>query len=157
MSETIERVAAVYAGSSGERTRALYADLAAIGPRGALAVNLFRATKTSARAKLYRGGNSKGRYRQQAYETKQWAMDNLTAMLGEHAEELGITWGWAIDQKAEYHRWVLYVDLPTGQVSWHTENRGVGPDYVGHWDGMKGHQADRICRWCARLLAEAAP
>lgn len=151
--EVFTEVYAVYQGSSGDRTRDLYARLEALGSAGALAVNLFRATKTSERAKLYRGGNKRGRYRAQAYETKQWALDNLTKILTEHAEALGMTWGWAEDPKQEFHRWVLYVDLPTGQVSWHTDGRGTGPDYLGHWDGMKGHTVDRVCRWCARLLA----
>jgi hypothetical protein len=47
---------------------------------------------------------------------------------------------------------VLYVDLPTGQVSFHTAARDDGPAYAGAWDGIKGQGPDRIIRWVARLL-----
>ncbi len=135
----------VYQGSDGEATKALYERLER------LAVNLFRACKSSARAKVYRGG----RYRGAAYDRKQWAMDNLAAMLGKTARPLGIVWGWGVDDKQPYHRHVLYVDIPTGQVSFHCAVRDDGPDYPGQWDGQRGQAADRICRWIARLLAAA--
>lgn len=50
----------------------------------------------------------------------------------------------------------IYVDLPTGQVSFHNGARYDGPDYPGAWDGMPGQSADRICRFVAQLLASAA-
>jgi hypothetical protein len=51
----------------------------------------------------------------------------------------------------EFHQWVLYVDLPTGQVSFHTAARGVGPDYPGKWDGVRGTGAIRIIKWASSL------
>jgi hypothetical protein len=139
----------VYQGSDGEATKALYERLERLGDVGHVAVNLFRACKSSERAKTYRGG----RYRGAAYDRKQWAMDNLATMLGKRAAPLGVVWGWGVDDKQSYHRHVLYVDIPTGQVSFHCGWRGEGPDYPGQWDGQRGQAADRICRWCARLLA----
>lgn len=143
----------IYAGSNGEATTKLYCRLGEIHPAGAVALNLFRAHKCSARAKVYRGGNSKGRYRDMAYDRKAWSVGLLTGTLHIHAGELGIRWGWKIDPKQEVHRWVLYVDIPTGQVSFHAENRGLGPDYEGEWCG--DHlSADRIIQWCEQLLGE---
>jgi hypothetical protein len=143
----------VYQGSDGEATKALYTRLGAFGPAGMVAVNLFRACKASERAKVYRGGG----YRGAAYDKKQWSMDNLCTVLIAHAVEVGAgRWGWGIDdalqERGAPHHHVLYIDLPTGQVSFHTERRGAGPDYSGAWDGMPGQSAERICRWCAQLL-----
>jgi hypothetical protein len=143
----------IYLASDGEATKALYARLGELGPVGAVALNLFRAQKCSARAKVYRGGIAgKGRYRDMAYDRKQWSMGNLVQVLGRHAAELGIRWGWKIDPEQSYHRWVLYVDLPTGQVSFHSEQRGAGPDYPADWDGIRDVCAGRICDWCELLL-----
>jgi hypothetical protein len=58
----------------GEATKALYARLEACGVQGFLAVQLFRACKSSERAKVYRGGNRQGSYRRQAYDRKQWSL-----------------------------------------------------------------------------------
>jgi hypothetical protein len=147
---------AVYAGSNGEATKALYARLEALGTAGVVAVNLFRACKASERAKVYRGGG----YRGAAYDKKQWSMDNLCAALERDGERLGIRWGWGIDDamkgRGEPHHHVLYVDLPTGQVSFHSGSRGAGPDYPDRWDGLPGQSAGRICGWVEQLLAEGA-
>lgn len=167
----LAEVLATYNGSDGDRTKALYERLAERGPIGQIAVNLFRAQKASARAKVYRGGDNGGRYRDQAYQRKQWAMNNLAAHLIEHAVAAGISWGWQEDAGQEYHKWVLYIDLPTGQASFHTQSRGKGPDYAERWDGIRGETVARICRFvacyldcpntttrdCARCKAESAP
>lgn len=141
----------VYAGSNGEATKALYARLEPLGPAGAVAVNLFRAHKASARAKVYRGGGHRGR----AYDKKQWSLDNVAEILAEHAGALGIVWGWKVDPLQSFHRWVIYVDLPTGQVSFHAAARGEGPDYQGEWDGSREQGPTRICRYVQAVLAGA--
>lgn len=148
----IAEVVGVYEGSNGDATKAFYARLEALGPIGIIATNLFRAQKTSSRAKVYR----RSAHRHRSYDTKQWSMGNLARALTDHAAQVGITWGWAIDLEQAHHNAVLYVDIPTGQVSFHTDTKGIGPDYHGHWDGMRDVAADRICRWCARLLATEA-
>lgn len=147
MSGNLPHVLRVYQGSDGDATKALFEELGRVGVAGALAVNLFRACKNSERAKVYRGR----RYRGAAYDRKQWAMDNLTHALAAFSGPT-IAWGWGIDEKQPVHRHVLYVELPTGQVSFHTEHRGKGPDYGKPWDGVPNVSADRILRWCARLL-----
>lgn len=138
----------VYLGSDAAPTTSLYAELQRLGPMGIIAMNLFRAMKASERAKVYRGGG----YRGQAYQKKQWSMDNACAALLEHG--VALSWGWGIDPKQPVHRHVLYVDLPSGQISFHGEFRGKGPDYPGQWDGKLGQGPDRVTRWCAELLDE---
>lgn len=151
--DALARVKMVYDGSSGDRTRQLYAELEAIGPIGVIGANVLRATKRSQRAKTYRGG----RYRGAAYDVKNWAMENLDRELAVHGQTLNIEWGWEEDQKQEFHKWVLYIDIPTGQVSFHTAARGEGPYYADVWDGVRGIGAFRACRWCAQLLATPEP
>lgn len=150
-SDMLAQVYAAYNGSNGGATKALYARLEELGPLGRIAVNLFRAQKNSARAKGYRRG-----YRGMAYDRKQWSIDNLSEILTEHAEHCSLPWGWGTDPQQPFHNVVLYVDLPTGQVSFHTDRRGDGPDYPGKWDGVPGKSADRIVRWVARVLAAEA-
>jgi hypothetical protein len=151
-SKTMQRVAAIYQGSDGDATKDLYGKLIAHGSAGVVALNLFRAHKCSARAKVYRGGNSQGSYRDMAYDRKEYSIGNLAAALTRDAAGLGIRWGWLIDPNESAHAWVLYVDLPEGQVSFHTGTRGPGPDYAGVWDGARGTGAERIARHVARVL-----
>lgn len=142
----------VYMGSDGEATKALYRRLESHGPAGFIATNLFRACKCSERAKVYRGGGFRGA----AYDRKQWSMDNLVKALTEHAPVIGIAWGWGEDPAQPYHRWVLYVEIPSGQVSFHTAERGEGPDYGKPWDGIRDQGPTRICRWIVRLLDDSS-
>lgn len=143
-----ERARAIYRGNNGDATKAFYIELEAFGPIGIIAMNLFRASKRSERAKAY----ARRRYRDAAYDVKQWSMENLCRMLTKHAPELGIVWGWGRDDRAVGFEWVLYVEIPTGQVSFHTSNRGEGPDYGKPWDGMKGESDSRICTWVGQIL-----
>lgn len=142
----------IYTGSNGDATKSLYAALADLGPQGLIAMNLFRAHKTSARAKVYRGGNGRGSYRAQSYETKAWSLNNLATVLDQHGMDLGIVWGWAEDPDSPIHKWVLYVEIPTGQVSFHTGERGKGPGYNRPWDGVRRQGSNRICSWIGRLF-----
>jgi hypothetical protein len=141
-----------YNGSDAQVTIALYQRLTACGPHGLVAVNLLRTQKASARAKVYHGGDTGGGYRNQAYVRKQWAMTQLTTILDQHAESLVMAWGWGEDPKQAIHKWVLYVDTPYGQCSFHTELRGTGPDYSRVWDGQLYETHRRICRYAADVL-----
>ena len=151
---TLIEIYRVFQGSDGAATTLLYERLESHhGSIGLIAVNLFRAQKGSSRAKVYRGGDGRGSFRGKAYDRKQWAMDNLCRLLESHSELAGIArWGWGEDPQQRFHRHVLYIDLPTGQVSFHTESRGPGPAYPGQWDGARDVAADRILRWTAALL-----
>lgn len=121
-------VTAIYHGSDGKQTIALYQALEAVGPAGLVAMNLFRAQKCSARAKVY-----SRRYKGEAYGRKQWSIANLVKVLAEHGPALGIGYGWKEDAAQPYCPWVIYIDLPTGQCSFHSPIRLYGPDYPGEW------------------------
>lgn len=147
----------VYQGSDGELTKAYYRKLVECGPSGVVAMNLFRAQKCSTRAKRYRGGvKGRGSYRDMAYEKKQWSMSLLVEALMATPGVDGIRFGWKRDEAAQYGpEWVLYVDLPQGQVSFHSPARGDGPDYPGDWD--RQHQsAERILAFCDSVFERVA-
>jgi hypothetical protein len=153
--ELLALVVTTFQGSDGDATKALYDRLSKCGPLGQIALNLFRAHKNSARAKVYRGGiRGQGSFKGMAYDRKEWSIRNLCDVLDRN--RVGIRWGWAIDEEQEFHKHVLYVDIPTGQVSFHAAARGKGPDYYGKWDGVREAGAGRICEWCARLLERLA-
>lgn len=146
----LAEVERIFKGSDAKETIGLYQAIEATGPLGAIAVNLLRAAKKSERAKKYRG-----KYKGASYDGKQWAMGRLCDLL----PESHFVWGWAIDEKmrsgsGDPHYHVLYIDLPSGQVSFHTGARGQGPDYPLAWDGVRGAGAGRICRWAAYLLGD---
>lgn len=150
----LARVHHIYAGSNGDATKALYVDLEKLGPVGIIALNLFRACKCSERAKMYRPGRG---YKAEAYRRKDWSIENLSSAL--YADEwhgLELSWGWSIDQdlrdRGDPHHHILYVDLPTGQVSFHCGSRYHGPDYSGSWDGVRDQAAERICRFVADVF-----
>lgn len=158
MSQSLLDVVKIYEGSNGDATKAMYDMLKQYGPVGDIAVNVFRAHKNSARAKVYRGGvRGKGSYKSMAYERKRWAMENLAKSLCEYADRANIKWGWGVDRKENKHNTVLYIDLPTGQVSFHTDARGPGPDYPGRWDGERGASVGRVCEFVAKVLDSQMP
>lgn len=144
-------VMVIYEGSNGDATKAMYNDLQALGPVGIIAMNLFRAQKCSARAKLYRRGGYKGL----AYDRKSWSLGLLCEALAQYSN-LGITWGWGTDDalkaRGEENYHVLYLDLPTGQVSFHNGSRKAGPDYSGKWDGVPRASPERVCRFVADVF-----
>lgn len=148
----------VYDGSDGAVTKQYYLDLQKRGPEGIVALNLMRAQKTSSRAKRYRGGvPGKGSYRGMAYDTKQWAMQNLCSVLMRYCRELGIEWGWGPDPALPYTPHVLYLELPgIGQVSFHSPTRGDGPNYGKLWDGSHASE-ERILRYCDRVYHAPDP
>lgn len=144
----------IYDGSDGAATKAFYAELLqkAPGGLGNIAVNLFRAHKCSARAKVYRGGiRGKGSFRGMAYDRKRWSMEELCKTLTASAAALSISWGWKEDPDEAYASWVLYVDLPQGQASFHSPSRMAGPDYKGDWDGLH-LSGERIIAFCDSIL-----
>jgi len=132
----------VFRQNNGDVTKAYYAEMNQRGFDGQLAVALFRAQKRSSAAKSYRGG----RFRRAAYDVKNWSLSEVVRILMNHHHP--ICWGWGHDEKTPGFEWVLYVDLPTGQVSFHSPDRLGGPDYPGQWDGVKNASADRIIAFC---------
>jgi hypothetical protein len=53
--------------------------------------------------------------------------------------------------------WVVYFDLPTGQVSFHSVTRGMGPDYSAPWDGSRNASALRIESAISAVVAGPTP
>lgn len=133
----------VYTGSDGEVTKAYYAELEKFDSIGLVALNLFRAQKCSKRAKGYR----RRAHKESAYDRKNWSLEQLCQVLKLRGAELGIGYGWKQDLKTIGFEWVLYVDLPQGQVSFHSAVRLEGPDYAGDWDKTK-LSAERILAFC---------
>lgn len=153
MTQQQKSVREVYNGSDGGATRRLMTQLEKVGGLGSIAAQLFRAQKASSRAKVYRGGlrRSSGRtsYRDLAYNAKERALVGLCNVLAADAQ--GLNWGWKIDPKQPRNKYVLYVDLPNGQCSFHSPDRHVGPDYNGEWDGERGSES-RIIEFCESVL-----
>ncbi len=132
----------VFNQNNGDVTRAYYAEMNERGLMGQLAVALFRAQKRSTAAKKYRGGG----YRRDAYDVKNWSLFEVCRILSQGGHE--IEWGWGHDDKTPGFEHVLYVELPQGQVSFHSGNRMEGPDYEKPWDGQKGMSVKRILAFC---------
>lgn len=73
------------------------------------------------------------------------------------AEECSITWGWGEDPDVAQAPHVLYFDLPTGQVSFHSSVRALGPDYAGEWDGVPDMADARIEAAISQAIEGANP
>lgn len=122
------RAELIFNGSDGGATRALYDELAALGPLGFVAIQLFRAQKSSARAKVYH----RGRYSTLAYGRKNWSLEQLAALLTTTNAQ-GEPWGGVRVGPPARDPWVLTVVLPDGHVRVTTTDAlgyawGWGPD-----------------------------
>lgn len=147
----------VYFGSNSGATKALLAKISRAGQRGKIAAELFRVQKASTRAKRYRGGirrsdGSYDAYRSLAYEKKGECIKRLCDLL--QVDSVGLTWGWGRDSMNLQAPNVLYVDLPQGQVSFHSTDRYLGHDYESEWDGSYASQR-RIIDFCDAVYAKA--
>lgn len=138
--------------SDGGVTKAWYAEMNTRGPAGQLAVALFRAQKRSSAAKHYRGG----RFRRAAYDVKNWSLSEVCRILTAYPA-LELRWGWktdaAMETRGDPHNQVLYIELPQGQVSFHSAKRLQGPDYAGDWDGVHA-SPERIIAYCDAVSCE---
>lgn len=144
---TQRSVLEAFEGSDSHLTRSVTATLRRRGPAGELASWLFTVQKASMRAKMY--GQTK--WRGKAYDRKEWAIKSLCLHLVQHPD-LVERWGWGRDAAPGKPPLVLYVDLPTGQVSFHCHTRHAGPDYPGQWDGILKASAGRILTYCEEVL-----
>ncbi len=131
----------IFDGSDGTATRWLHRRLDKLG--GTIAKLCLLAQKSSERAKKY--GRSK--YRDMSYDRKGEGLEQLCAELSKQDQ---IRWGWGVDGNGP-HCNVLYVDLPVGQVSWHSSDRYEGPDYPDEWDGLRASH-DRVIEYAHCVL-----
>lgn len=144
------RAREIFEGDDAGKTRAYYAALERRGPIGEFAANLMRAQKASTRAKKYHGGISGvGSFSDLAYQRKAECLIGLCNWLLSEPVRPALRWGWKIDPSPRDPRasWVLYIDLPHGQVSFHSVERFGGPDYPAEYDGTRA-SAERIIRFC---------
>lgn len=154
----------VYSGrgsSAGAETRRLLTALRKRGLVGDIAACLFIAQKSSERAKRYgfsgfQGSRGRVSYRDLSYSRKGQALFALCQELQEAGERFPYLWGWRgnADGRASgaLPPYVLYVDLPTGQVSFHSHERYPGPEYPREWDGVRKASAGRVVQFCQNIL-----
>ena len=151
--------AQVYYGSNSGATQALYHRLEQKGSIGVLAANLMRVQKSSSRAKVYRGhithhDGQQSSFRSLAYERKNQCLMAVCDVL--MLNNCGLLWGWKQDPRQEFATHVVYIDLPQGQVSFHSTERYRGPDYQGESDG--DHKSEeRILAFCDSVMAGSKP
>jgi hypothetical protein len=144
----------VYYGSNGGKTRSYLCKLEKKGELGRIAAQLFRTQKASTRAKQYHGGIRRSggfftSYRNLSYAKKGETMSFLCCLLEDNNCNIG--WGWGRDEEQRFAKDVLYVDLPMGQVSFHSDERFHGPDYTKEWD--REHMSEeRILELCNRVM-----
>ena len=151
---TIGEVANAYYGSHSGKSRSVCARMERAAAVGVVAAELYRAQKASSRAKVYRGKVSDNgpKYRDLAYTRKDDAIRAVTYALAEPGHDL--TWGWGVDSAQPTYQDVLYIDLPTGQVSFHAAARYDGPDYPGEWDRTHASET-RIIDFCQSVYSAA--
>lgn len=138
--------------SDASVTKKFYLDIEARGPIGLLAKALFAANKSSYRAKRYRGGDGNRSYRSLAFSRKRESLYDLCQILVKHGRDLGFPWGWKTDEDATHeNKWVLFCELPQGQVSFHSPVRHQGPAFSGVWDG-KHVSTERILGFTEQVL-----
>ena len=147
----------IFDGSDAKATKAFYTELARRGPAGLVAANLMRAQKASTRAKRYHGGiRGVGSYSSLAYISKSNAMLNLCKILEEHGRRLRIRFGWKLDPDVLFGTrpsWMLYIELPQGQVSFHCPERLSAHDYAGNWDRQRKSE-ERVIEFCQRVFEQ---
>ena len=91
----------------------------------------------------------------EAYDDECWSCDGTGVALDD--DECRRCGGTGVYGHGRAPRWVLYIDLPGGQVSYHAATRHPGPDYPGEWDGQVGATPQRIDAAIASALAPPAP
>lgn len=145
----------VYNSSDAELTRSYYDLLEHYGIVGRFALNLFRALKCSDRAAKYTDLG----HRTKTLGRKRYSIESLVAILNEHATALGITWGWRTEHHdpkyvsagAQAAPHALYMNLPTGQVRFHSPARMTGPEYTGETNLDHYGRATRVIKFCDRI------
>jgi hypothetical protein len=139
----------VFRGSNGGKTRSYLSSLEKLGQSGRIASALFRVLKSSARAKKYRSGTRTVSFSELEHGRESESLKELCKLL--QADSSRIAWGWQQDPNQDFAKWVLYVDLPHGQVRFHSTDRIDGPEYSGAWDGSLKRE-DHILDFCDSVL-----
>jgi hypothetical protein len=137
-------------------TRWILRQLTACGPLGQVAAELVRIQKAGTQAGVYRGTAASGNsFRELALRRKREHLLKLVGLLG--SMRPAPSWGWANDPLQPQARWVLCLDLPTGQVSFHSSERFEGPDYTRRRESDVSPREHRILAFCDALLSGTLP
>lgn len=133
----------VFRKRDGNLTVSLCVELAKRGLLGAAAVCLYQAQYSSARAKTYRRSSKRV-----SYERKNIALMRMPRWLS----RADIAYGWGYDATSKNYEHVLYVELATGQCSFHSSERGDGPEFSGKWDSQ-GNSLTSVFAFCDSVLS----
>lgn len=133
----------VFKKRDGNATVALCVELSKRGLLGAAAVCLYQAQYSSARAKTYRRSS-----RSNSYERKNIALMRMPRWLS----RADIAYGWGYDATSINFEHVLYVELATGQCSFHSSERGDGPEFRGRWNPEVDSMTS-VFRFCDQVLS----
>jgi len=95
-----------------------------------------------ARANYRRSRNARAR----DYRRKEAALQEAVQV----APLANVSFGWVTPDDGMP---IVYFDLSSGQVSFHSATRLAGPDYEGFWDGIRGASAERIQAAIRELIA----
>lgn len=145
---------AAYEATDYSETRSYLRALANAGRLGRIAAALFAAMRASTDAKTERR-LAKGdplaeiTVSRAGYARKRLAMQKVCELLAHNAA--GLAWGWGNDRRQADCPFVLFVDLPQGQVSFHTPEKLMGPEYAGRWDRACQNR-ERVLAFCDALL-----
>jgi len=134
----------IFKARDSKATMEFCTELATRGIDGAVAVSLYQVQYSSSRAKKYRRDG-----RQSSYARKNQVLSRVPHWL----KASSIPFGWGHDRSTIAYPWVLYVDLPTGQCSFHNQSRGPGPDYLGKWIDDKP-SFDVVMDYCDAVLLQ---
>lgn len=122
-----------------------------------------RAKSRAADATRYSEYNDRSEYRWHNYHASRSARQRDYAEKSQSiahacnaAGEAGIVFGWAPSLQEDVP-WIVYFDLPTGQMSFHCNKRGQGPEYGGNWDGLKDEGTNRVQRAIDGLITGQIP
>jgi hypothetical protein len=93
-------------------------------------------------------------YSEEAYRRKAKALKEVCDLLA--IDACGFTWGWRGDKEGSRVPWILYIDLPKGQASFHSIERFQGPRYPGQWD-LQSESVYSVLTFCDLLTGYDGP
>ena len=155
--ETIRVVKAFY-GYDAMAIQDVKARLKAGGLKGELADLLFEAERTDLNAGVCRTTPACSWTSRHRRKWDRWirALKALVSFLDRSASQLGIHWGWQEHENQTGPFWVVFIDLPTGQVFYSAPERLTDHQYEGSMEWSESNEIP-IFEFCEEILAKARP